>query len=75
MVIKCMNAVFERLPKEQQFALVPLLKRQIERAGVDFVGAGSPDLGYPLEHMYRKKFEALEILKEEEGVKSLVAVV
>lgn len=39
------------------------------------MGAGSQDLGYPLEHMYRKKFESLQILNDEEGVKSLVAVV
>jgi hypothetical protein len=70
-----MNAIFEKLPKEQQFALVPLIKRQIERAGVDFVGSGSKALGFPLEYMYRKKYETLEILKDEEGVKSLVSVV
>ena len=74
-VILCMNAIFEKLPKEQQFALVPLIKEMIERAGVDFVGTGSKDLGCPLEHMYRKKFESLEILKDENGVKSLVNVV
>lgn len=73
-VVLSMNAIFEKLPKEHQFALVPLIKTSIERAGVDFVGPNKL-FGSEVNHMYRKKFDSLEIMKNELGVKSLVSVV
>ena len=74
-VTAALNAIFKRVSKEAQFSLVPLVREQIERHCVQFVGAGSPLLGFPLEFMYKKKAEHLELLKTDKGVKTLVEVV
>ena len=74
-VIVAMSAIFKKVSKETQFALVPLIKQQIEGQCVQYVGAGSELLGFPLQHMYRKKVEHLELLKTDKGVKTLVEVI
>ena len=74
-VIAALAAIFKRISKETQFAVVPLIREQIEKQCIQLVGGGSPLLGLPLEFMYKKKVEFLEILKNDKGVKVLVEVI
>jgi hypothetical protein len=68
-VVSCITAIFERLPKENQFALVPLLRDAIETVAVEQV---DEHLG---EHIYRKKVSTLKMLETKEGVKTLAGVI
>lgn len=45
-VINALNSIFDGLPKESQFSLVPLIKNVIEELGVEDAG---------LKGLYRKK--------------------
>ena len=54
---------------------MPLIRQQIEKQCIQLVGAGSPLLGFPLEFMYQKKVEYLELLKTDKGVSTLVEVI
>lgn len=64
-VIDCLGAIFEGLPKESQFYLVPLIKNIIEELAVEEIG---------LKGLYRKKVATLKLLEKPSGVKCLVNV-
>lgn len=68
-VVCSITAIFERLPKENQFALVPLLRDAIEDAAVEQV---DEHLG---EHIYRKKVSTIKMLETKDGVKTLAGVI
>lgn len=74
-VIAAMNAIFKKVSKEVQFQFVPHIREAFENACTDFVGDGSPLLGYPLQHRYKKKVPFLALLGYQAGVKCLVEVV
>lgn len=56
-VVQCLAAIFARLPKENQFALVPLIRDAIESVAIAPVDA---HLG---ETIYRKKVKAIKMLE------------
>lgn len=74
-VTLAMNAIFKKVSKEMQFALVPTIRTAIEQQCLEFVGKGSKHYGHALEFMYKKKVEVLGIVRTDEGLKSLVEVV
>ena len=65
-VINCLTAIFDGLPKENQFYLVPLIKNAIEDIAVDQVG---------LKELYRKKVDTIALMEKAIGVKALVTVI
>jgi len=68
-VVSCITAIFDKLPKENQFALVPLLREAIEAVAVESV---DEHLG---ECIYRKKVNTIKMLETKEGVKTLAGVI
>jgi len=68
-VVHCLAAIFARLPKENQFALVPLIRDAIESIAVAPV---DEHLGA---QVYRKKVKAIGMLETKEGVKTLAGVI
>jgi len=68
-VVRCLAAIFARLPKENQFALVPLVRDAIESIAI------SPADEHLGPHIYRKKVKAIKMLETKEGVKTLAAVI
>lgn len=72
-VIKCIKALFDRLQKESQFALMPHIREAIENAGVEMETAPAMMQREIIEDvLYKKKVEHLQIFRQEEGVKFMV---
>jgi len=68
-VVQCISAIFAKLPKENQFALVPLIRDAIEMTGVAPVDEHLGEL------VYRKKVQSIKMLETKEGVKCLAGVI
>ena len=68
-VVGAITAIFEKLPKENQFALVPLLREAIEEIAVAPVDS---HLG---EYVYKKRVSTIKMLETKEGVKTLAGVI
>jgi hypothetical protein len=55
-VILCMNSLFNKLPKESQFLLVPTIRYNIEDQAISFIPqVGDSDEDSILAHLYHKK--------------------
>jgi len=67
-VVACLAAIFGRLPKENQFALVPLIRDAIETVAV---APADEHLGAII---YRRKVKSIRMLETTEGVKTLAGV-
>jgi hypothetical protein len=67
-LVPCLAAIIAKLPKENQFALVPLIRDAIEGIGVAPV---DEHLGACI---YRKKVKGIKLLETKEGVKTLSSV-
>ena len=68
-VVAAITSIFEKLPKENQFALVPILREAIEEIAVAPVDA---HLG---ETLYKKRVSTIKMLETKEGVKTLAGVI
>lgn len=68
-VVQCISAIFAKLPKENQFALVPLIRDAIEMTGVAPVEEHLGDT------IYQKKVTSIKMLETKEGVKCLAGVI
>lgn len=68
-VVSCITAIFEKLPKENQFALVPLIRDAIEDIAIAPV---DEHLGSDI---YSKKVTSIKMLETKEGVKTLAGVI
>lgn len=68
-VVSCITAIFEKLPKENQFALVPLIRDAIESIAI---AHHDEHLGG---HIYKRKVNSIKMLETKEGVKTLVGVI
>lgn len=68
-VVACITAIFNKLPKENQFSLVPLVREAIEEIAVAPIDA---HLG---PYTYSKKVESIKMLDTKEGVKTLAGVI
>jgi hypothetical protein len=68
-VVLCVTAIFAKLPKENQFALVPLVRDAIESVAVAPV---DEHLG---ESIYCRKVKAIRMLETKEGVQTLAGVI
>jgi hypothetical protein len=68
-VVPCISAILEKLPKENQFALVPLIRDAIEMSAIAPV---DEHLG---ENIYRKKVQSIKMLETKVGVQCLVGVI
>jgi hypothetical protein len=68
-VVAAISAIFDKLPKENQFALVPILRESIEEIAVAPV---DEHLG---QHLYKKRVNTIKILETKEGVKTLAGVI
>jgi len=74
-VVAAMNAIMERIPKENQMLLVQMIRRQIEIHGVQNVNSMhslQKEEGSSIEHLYKKKVPVLMIFKNPVGVQSIV---
>lgn len=88
-VVSCISAIFAKLPKENQFALVPLIRDAIEVTAIAELDLSSKErhYNYPAraqganddEHLgetiYRRKVQSIKMLETKEGVKCLVGVI
>jgi hypothetical protein len=68
-VVAAVTSIFEKLPKENQFALVPILREAIEDIAIAPV---DEHLG---ESLYKKRFNTIKMLETKEGVKTLAGVI
>jgi hypothetical protein len=68
-VVGAITAIFEKLPKENQFALVPLLREAIEEIAVAPVDSHIGD------HKYKKRVDTIKMLETKTGVKTLAGVI
>ena len=68
-VVAAVSAIFAKLPKENQFALVPILRDAIEEIAVAPV---DEHLG---EQLYKKRVSTIKMLETKEGVKTLAGVI
>ena len=62
----CLNAIFEGLPKESQFYLVPHIKDVIEKLAIEDI---------KLNGLYKKKVDTIKLLEKASGVKYLVTAI
>lgn len=67
--VPCITAIFDKLPKESQFSLVPIIRDTLEEIAVDQV---DDHLG---PHIYKKKMKTIKMLETKEGVKTLAGVI
>lgn len=86
-VVSCISAIFAKLPKENQFALVPLIRDAIEVTAIAELDLSSKERHYPAraeganddEHLgdtiFRRKVQSIKMLETKEGVKCLVGVI
>lgn len=90
-VVSCISAIFAKLPKENQFALVPLIRDAIEVTAIAELDLESKERHYSTgnpaqaeganddEHLgetiYRRKVQSIKMLETKEGVKCLVGVI
>jgi hypothetical protein len=63
-VVSCITSIFDKLPKENQWALVPLIREAIEEVD-DYLG----------ENSFRRKVNSIKMLEIPEGVKTLATVI
>jgi hypothetical protein len=68
-VVSCISSIFDKLPKENQFELVPLLREAIEEV------ATAPIDDHLGEHIYNKKVNTIKMLETKDGVKTLAGVI
>lgn len=68
-VVSCITSIFDKLPKENQWALVPLIREAIESVAVELA---DEHLG---ENTYRRKVNSIKMLEISDGVKTLVSVI
>jgi len=68
-VVNAITAIFSKLRKEDQFALVPVVREAIEEIAVE---ASDDHLG---QIVYRKKVQSIKMLETKEGVKTLAGVI
>jgi hypothetical protein len=75
-VILCMNALFNKLPKESQFLLVPTIRYNIEDQAISFIPHVTDSEEDSMQaHLYHKKVQTIEMFRLPIGVSSLVAMI
>lgn len=67
-LVPCLAAIIAKLPKENQFALVPLIRDAIEAIGV------APVDEYLGPCLFKKKVKTIKLLETKEGVKTISGV-
>jgi hypothetical protein len=68
-VVSCISSIFDKLPNENQWALVPLIREAIEEVAVEKVD------DYLGENSFRRKINSIKMLEIAEGVKTLATVI
>ncbi len=68
-MVSCITSIFDKLPKENQWALVPLIREAIEEVAVEKVD------DYLGENSFRRKVNSIKMLEIPEGVKTLATVI